>query len=610
MKRHLVLTHGRAPGDVVVLTALARDVALAYPELELSVYTPCKALWDHNPYLVRTPTGRSVERLRLTYGRHLRRPDYPHHFLTAFHEDFRLKTGLEVPLTLPRPDLHLSAEERQTPLVAGRYWVVVAGGKTDFTTKQWSYARWQQTVDRLRGCGLRLVQAGATDRGPPPHKHPSLDGVLSLVGRTSFRQLLQLIHHAEGVVCSITLAMHAAAALEKPCVVIAGGREEATWEAYVNTPTFGPVASGKVAVEHRYLHTIGLLPCCRELGCWKSKVLPAEDPKRKSVCKQPVRVENEQAIPECLRMISVNHVVEAVMSYYKQGILPPIGPEPVITYPAGPPLPPPEQLYVPAAPVAPPPPAPAVRDEELFDHPAVGGKFTVFWLGYGDYFDLHRRGLDALLRTLPEGRAEVRLGSNALGDRSQELVRGLLKEGRVAAHYEHRANDKKYPVMREMFHDAGRPVATPWLLWLDDDTLVDRNPRWLALLAESIIAHAPKGCAAFGPRRYYSLKAGQRDWIKRASWYRGRPFQDARGREAPNGSCVHFTSGSFWALSVEAMKKCDIPDVRLAHNGGDVIQGEQLHQHGYLIKDFSGRKEIVHWSSVPRRGLSEKHPGL
>jgi hypothetical protein len=119
--------------------------------------------------------------------------------------------------------------------------------------------------------------------------------------------------------------MHVAAAFDKPCVVIAGGREEPWWEAYVDDyAAFGPKAA-PVTVPHRYLHTLGLLECCKLKGCWKRKVIKTADTDPKHLCKLISPTMSGQVIPECMNMITVDHVVEAVMSYYEDGTLPAIG---------------------------------------------------------------------------------------------------------------------------------------------------------------------------------------------------------------------------------------------------------------------------------------------
>ena len=160
------------------------------------------------------------------------------HYLTAFHRDLERQLGLPLPTLLPRGDLHLSAREKSQRLVAEPYWLIVAGGKMDMPTKIWSTARFQEVVNRLRDQGLRCVQGGAEGSG---HRQPRLKHVKNYVGRTHLREFLRLIYQAHGILCPVSFPMHVAAAFEKPCVVIAGGREPWWWAAYTNTPerTFG-----------------------------------------------------------------------------------------------------------------------------------------------------------------------------------------------------------------------------------------------------------------------------------------------------------------------------------------------------------------------------------
>lgn len=251
--------------------------------------------------------------------------------------------------------------------------------------------------------------------------------------------------------------------------------------------------------------------------------------------------------------------------------------------------------------------APAPPVKVVYDHERVGGKFTVCVLLYGDYFDMHKRCLTAITRTCPRDRIDLRVGSNQLGARSLDLVQGLGRDGLVRVHYAHKTNEKKYPVMRKMFRDPDAPIATKWLIWFDDDSMCDKNPDWLALLAQQIVNYPTADM--FGPVRFYRLTEQQPKWVREAPWFRGRPFRDKGGRPQPNGDKVHFAVGAFWALRTEAMIKCDIPCQRLGHNGGDWTIGEQLYQGGFNLKNWTGDKGIVEWSAVPRRGLSETHPG-
>ena len=113
-------------------------------------------------------------------------------------------------------------------------------------------------VERFAG-RILFVQVGEAG-----HHHPALRGVLDLRGKTTLRQLVRLVHHAQGVLGPVTLLMHLAAAVEvgpgmprnRPYVVVAGGREPAQWEAYPH---------------HQYIHMNGALRCCDHGGCWKPR---------------------------------------------------------------------------------------------------------------------------------------------------------------------------------------------------------------------------------------------------------------------------------------------------------------------------------------------------
>jgi len=188
------------------------------------------------------------------------------------------------------------------------FWIVVNGGKYDFTCKWWDPFRMQKVVNAMRH--ITFVQVG--EKG---HNHHPLVGpnVIDFIGKTDIRQLIRLVYHSSGAICPVTFMMHLAAAVPvrpektyarktRPCVVIAGGREPSRWEAYTN---------------HAYLHKCGTLACCDNGGCWKSRVVPLgdEDEKDKDLCLDPVTTENGIIVPKCMKMITVSDVIEAIESY-------------------------------------------------------------------------------------------------------------------------------------------------------------------------------------------------------------------------------------------------------------------------------------------------------
>jgi hypothetical protein len=233
----------------------------------------------------------------------------------------------------------------------------------------------------------------------------------------------------------------------------------------------------------------------------------------------------------------------------------------------------------------------------------------MFVLLYGDYADMHQACLESILDTVPEEYVDLRVGSNQLCEKTLNYINTLVDEKRVTKHYQHEENDRKYPVMREMFYDPDLPIETNYLIWFDDDTICNKDIVWLQKLAKTIVDNHDAGCRMYGPIYTWKLRGRQEEWVQQAAWYTGRQFRNKRGTPVDGGKIIHFTTGSFWALEVAAMRKCDIPDVRIGHNGGDYMIGEQLYQGGYKLKSFSQGKKIVGWSAFPRRGLVERHTG-
>lgn len=624
----LYLHNSCAPGDVTVMSCVARELAKQHPgKYQLHYSGSSRQLLWFNPHVYRIggpEKPRGVGAVHdLQYGRYLKewnKPGNPRlHFLNAYLDAFRRQTGIHLELTEPKGDLHLTDEEKAHRPIEEPYWLLFSGGKTDFTVKRWSAARWQQLADALSGEGIRCVQTGASGGN---HWNPTLSGVFSLVGQGDLRSLMQQIYHAEGVICGITSAMHIAACFDKPCVVVAGGREPWWFEAYVNAeePHFGPHASGNVKMPHTYLHTETLLDCCAYGGCWKNKVQRSEPDRGQLYCHKPAVIESREVLPMCTSMITPEHVFEAVMKY-RTG-LSPIGPKPQVSLPAPQPLavtgktfwqpsPPFTQLgkddvphvHIPAA--AP----PQIKTSAGLDHPTIGGKMTICVLLYGDYHELHTKCLNSILSTTPAASRDVRVGCNAVCQRSADYVTRLFDEGQINRVYLSPENLKKYPMMRLMLHDPESPIETKWIVWFDDDSIADRDPSWYTKLGQAIVEGASHGYEMYGNVNWHGLKQSQRALASTRPWYQGRQWQLKNGRQAPNADGVQFICGYFWALSTAAMRKANIPDEILGNNGGDYWIGAQLLQAGVKIKSWNSQRQFVNYSSVPRRGVYELHPG-
>ena len=218
------------------------------------------------------------------------------------------------------------------------FWIIVAGGKRDFTIKWWDVRRWQAVVDHFRG-RIQFVQVGEAG-----HHHPALSGVIDLRGKADLRQLVRLVYHAQGVLCPVTSLMHLAAAVpmkgarasspqsrngngnhpspqNRPCVVVAGGREPPHWEAYPH---------------HQFIHTNGQLLCCDHGGCWKARTVPLGDGDEKDAPSQlcvdvvpsgqaadtqhsTFTTQPPPPLPRCMDMITAEEVILRIEGYFTGG---------------------------------------------------------------------------------------------------------------------------------------------------------------------------------------------------------------------------------------------------------------------------------------------------
>ena len=315
----LILKCGLAPGDIVMLTAAVRDLHYWYPgKFQTDVRTACPELWEHNPYI--TPLSESssgVEQINCSYPLIDESNNLPYHCLHGFIDFLNQRLGLQIKPTAFKGDIHLSDQEKswysQVHELTGRdtpFWIITAGGKYDVTVKWWETRRYQQVVDQFRD-KILFVQVGEYG-----HYHPRLDGVIDLRGKTSLRELVRLIYHARGVLCPVTSLMHLAAAVEypigdgrnRPCVVVAGGREPAHWEAYPN---------------HQFLQVNGALACSGRGGCWRDRTFPLRDgDKRDDKCNRCTNLAG--LLPRCMDLITAEDVIRRIQLYFDGGKLKPL----------------------------------------------------------------------------------------------------------------------------------------------------------------------------------------------------------------------------------------------------------------------------------------------
>jgi ADP-heptose:LPS heptosyltransferase len=364
MKRKIRLHQGQSPGDIVVFSRAVFDLATQYPDYDISIDSPCPAVFEANPHVnkpsLKKPdikpyannlqdAGYDLSRIATNYesifnelvckgelnankvkdrwyyekdGLRLFSSkcnavrdvveefdvDYNdiqnsgwsgRHFSTAFYISLEEKLGVPIKQTSLLPMLFLSDTEKswmnqveEETGYRGKFWLINSGYKPDVPLKNWGLDNWQKVVDLLSD-KIQFVQVGQLTDG---HKQDALNGVIDLRGKTDLRQLIRLSYHAQGSVGHVSLLMHLMAAWEKPCVVVAGGREEFRWEQYQN---------------HRYINTIGQLPCANFAGCWNSGRIEKKDGKEENKkCKSM-----SNGVAKCMAMIKPDQVANEVLLY-------------------------------------------------------------------------------------------------------------------------------------------------------------------------------------------------------------------------------------------------------------------------------------------------------
>jgi hypothetical protein len=452
-----------------------------------------------------------------------------------------------------RPDLHLSEDEKLTPPfgLTGPYWVLASGGKRDYTAKWWDPVWWQQVADTV-GRHARVVQVGGGS-----HIHPKLHGVHDLVAKTSFRELMRLIYHSHGVLCVVTCLMHIAAAFNKPCVVVAGGREPWWWEAYnlenrlinmrLGQPSWQPPEPDNF-VPHRFIHTIGQLDCCQTGGCWKSRVETGN-----SLCSKVV-VQNGRKLPQCLQMITPEMVVANWKWYYDERIL---SLEKAATISL-----PPEVTTPRVLPGLPDPPSPTLGSVRFAIYTTPGPEAAVY--------------AEQMVGHAPEP-ARCLLLCNGVDEPLRQLAktRGLTLYDDLAA-----------PGRPVLMRKAAELVDAEWFLWCEPPARAARVG-WLADIAKKL---HETGCHAAGLTRWSYLEERHEAFLKLAGWdgaftgdrhpltMRRRVFYPARG---------------FFLVSSRLFLDLKWPDARVNDEDLELMLGAGLSHLGARTADVGSWVEYL-----------------
>ena len=134
-----------SPGDIVTLTAAVRDLHLSFPGRFLTdVQTPCPAFWENSPYITHLdPEDPEVVIVPCEYPLIHSSNQLPYHFIHGYRMFLSDMLGVHTRPFAFKGDIHVSDLEKswlsQVGEITGdpesRFWIIVSGGKKDFTAK-------------------------------------------------------------------------------------------------------------------------------------------------------------------------------------------------------------------------------------------------------------------------------------------------------------------------------------------------------------------------------------------------------------------------------------------------------------------------------------------
>lgn len=290
-QRKIIFEHRFSPGDILTFTRTLSDLKKAYPDYLVDMRSPCPAIFENNPHLMPLDDNDpDVERINVQYSEINECGWRQEHWTNAYRHDIEKKLKIKIQKTQILPELYVSDLEKSwIPQVQPKFWIINAGRKPDNELKQ--YHRWQEVVDLLNyyfDGRVKIAQVGQKD-----HIHPPLSGVINLIGKTDLREYIRLAYWSEGLIGPLSFQFVIAAALVKPGVCVAGGKEDVRWHLYPHI---------------RHLYTNGTMECCKWGGCWLGG--------DKGKCPNLY-----QGVPKCFTLIKPYHIFEAVKSYYDGGML-------------------------------------------------------------------------------------------------------------------------------------------------------------------------------------------------------------------------------------------------------------------------------------------------
>jgi len=229
--------------------------------------------------------------------------------------------------------------------------------------------------------------------------------------------------------------------------------------------------------------------------------------------------------------------------------------------------------------------------------PSVQFPVTICVLCYGPNANLAARFLESLFRNTEPSLFRLRAGLNEVEPATHRLFGEYANRFANIELFVEPKNIFKNPLMRRMFHE--KPLSSQWTIWCDDDTYFTRAD-WLQRLATKI-EHSPKVAMWGWIHVLWRRDEAILNWIRQASWFRGRSFRKGTDLEGNPAVEFRFAPGAFWAIRTEVLRLLNWPDPRLVHADEDFLLGEALRQNSFRIENF---KYGVKVNDAPRRNAA------
>lgn len=229
-------------------------------------------------------------------------------------------------------------------------------------------------------------------------------------------------------------------------------------------------------------------------------------------------------------------------------------------------------------------------------------KTTIGALFYGDYPELAERCLTSFWPLVAQGKVKLRVGLNAVGQRTRafllNLVDELPEECRKNVWIEDSLeNIHKYPMLRRLIDKTD----TENFCWFDDDSYLSTTPqKWLEYVQERI-----EYADMLGAIYTIGAQGGQIEWIKHQPWYRGEAVRTP----------FSFITGGWWMIRKSVLEATGWPWPTLDHRGGDVMLGVALAQFKFTKSNCTFGVKINadtegNNGKSPRRGFDSKPVGF